>query len=254
MRLAILSDIHGNYHALQAVLDDLESVGEVDRIWNLGDYMAFGPHPAECVQAMYDLQQERGDETVQMIPGNTDRYVLTGERPSGRAARDDEGFNKRQQSFAARDAIFNWTLAQLNREQYEFIAKMRNELRLRVDGYGPVYGFHAVPGDDEGMQLKPGSDDGEARDALLDRQGRLAFTGHTHLQMNRDLGNWQVVNPGSIGLSFTDAKFAEWALVTIDGDNVEVDLRCVSYDYEAMLQMLKDSDHPDPDFVLSKIG
>jgi predicted phosphodiesterase len=252
--MAVLSDIHGNYHALQAVLDDLQNAGDFDRIWNLGDYMAFGPHPAECVQTMMDIQKKFGDDTVQMIPGNTDRYILTGERPSGRAVKDEDSFKELAANFSSRDAIFNWSLEQLNREQYEFLATMKHELRLRVDGYGPVYGFHAIPGDDEGMELKPGSDDGEARDALLDRQGKLAFTGHTHLQMNRDLGTWQVVNPGSIGMSFTDPHYAEWAIVTIEAATVDVDLRRVSYDYEAMIDDLQSTGHPDPPFMLNKLG
>jgi predicted phosphodiesterase len=76
MRLAVLSDIHGNRLALEAVLHDLKQCGGADKTWVLGDLCAFGPRPVECLHLIRDLPQ------TEVIRGNTDRYLVTGERPT----------------------------------------------------------------------------------------------------------------------------------------------------------------------------
>src|SRR5215510_1606230 len=57
MRLAVISDIHGNLAALEAVLYDLESLGGADLTWCLGDLAAFGPRPAECIRRIKALAE-----------------------------------------------------------------------------------------------------------------------------------------------------------------------------------------------------
>ena len=250
MRLAVFADIHGNHHALSAMLDDLNSVGDLDQIWCLGDCAAFGTQPAASVAALRALRDEHGKETVKVIGGNTDTYLVTGKRPVVPAAKDAEGLAKRQTTFAMRDDVLNWTLNQLTWDDYDFLAGIiGRETRTRAEGYGAIIGYHAIPGDDEPMSLRPDTADEEAADALLDRAGRLAIGGHTHIVMDRTVGTWRVLNPGSVGLSFTQYGKAEWALITIDGDRADVDFRTVDYDVDALLSEAESSDYPHPAFL-----
>lgn len=253
MRLAVFSDIHGNLIAFEAMLKDLEHVGEVDLIWCLGDLAAFGTRPAESVARVRELQAQYGEEKFKVIGGNTDRYLVTGKRPEVPAAKDESGFKKRQQSFAQRDAILQWNMNQLTWEDYEFLAKiLGKELRANMDGYGPVIGYHAIPGNDEPMSLRPDTPDEEALDALLDREGRLAIGGHTHLPMDRDLDRWRAINPGSVGLSFTQPGKAEWALLTFEGRSVDVDLRTVPYSTELLFAEIESVGYPHPAFITDR--
>ena len=71
----MVADIHGNDVALQAVLDDAAGC-QVDRWWVLGDLVLFGPRPAEVLELLRSLPG------IEMLRGNTDRYVLTGEQPA----------------------------------------------------------------------------------------------------------------------------------------------------------------------------
>lgn len=247
MRLAVLSDIHGNLIALEAVLADLEAAGAVDLIWCPGDLAAFGPRPAECVARIRALVEEHGEENVKVIGGNTDRYLVTGERPRIPPAKDDDGFQKRLQLFKGRDTVFNWNLAQLSYDDYAFLAKINGrEMQTTVPGYGRVIGCHAVPGDDEPTSLRPDSPDEEARDALLDREGRLAIVGHTHLKMDRDLGHWRVINPGSVGMSFSEPGKAEWALLTFDDGELTVDQRAIPYSIDDVIADAEAAGYPLP--------
>src|SRR5215470_4767909 len=100
MRLAILSDIHGNLLALEAVLQDLEEAGGADKLWILGDLVAYGPRPAECLARIRDLKEAK------VIAGNTDRYVFNGDRPGSGGAKDETEWQAKLENFRTRDANY----------------------------------------------------------------------------------------------------------------------------------------------------
>ena len=75
MKLALISDIHGNSVALDAVLADIDSQGSVDEVWVLGDLAALGPDPVGVLERLNALPK------VRFLRGNTDRYLVKGDRP-----------------------------------------------------------------------------------------------------------------------------------------------------------------------------
>src|SRR5687767_2240987 len=74
MRIALLADLHGNHIALDAVLADARSLG-IDHFWILGDFVAIGPEPVAVLDRVANLRH------TQFTRGNTDRYVVTDDRP-----------------------------------------------------------------------------------------------------------------------------------------------------------------------------
>ncbi len=255
MKLAVLSDIHGHLIALEAALADLDSVSDVEMIWVLGDLAALGPRPAECIQRVRDLIEQHGKEKCKVIGGNTDRYLVTGERFPAPAAKDEEHFKKQSANLITVSQLHDWNLQQIGWEAYEFLSKIiGRETSLHAKGYGHVIGYHAIPGDDESMALKPDSPDEEATDALLDREGRLGIGGHTHLQMDRSLGRWRAVNVGSVGISFDMPGKAQWGLFTFEEGEVTVDLRAVPYDPVSAIDDAKLAGHPDVAWWIKRLG
>lgn len=254
MRLAVFSDIHGNLTALEAFMEDLAQVGEVDMIWCLGDLAAFGPRPAECIRRIREWRESFGKEKFHILGGNTDRYLVTGERFPMPPAKEEEAFKNLSEQWQRRDVMLNWNLAQLGWEEYEFLAKILHvETGMMAKDYGPVIAYHGTPGSDESMALRPDSSDEEALDALLDREGVLAIGGHTHRVMDRQLGRWRAVNVGSVGLSFTQKGMVEWGLFTFDAGQLTLDLRSVPYDVEAVIADLAAVDHPVPEWIVRHI-
>ena len=250
MRLAVFADIHGNLPALNAALADMESAGEFDLIWCLGDLAALGGQPRECVQALLQLREAQGEEKVKIIGGNTDRYLVTGERMPAKAAENPADFAALRESSQRLNAVFAWNLQQLDWTDYDLLRQIVGaELRQDVPEYGRVIGIHAIPGDDEAMSLAPDSADEESADALLDRQGRLALCGHTHLVMDRAVGAWRVINPGSVGLSYGNPGLAEWALLEWQAGALTVDFRRVPYDTSATLKAWEALGYPEIDFI-----
>jgi len=254
MRLAVFSDIHGNLTAFEAMLSDLEKQGEFDQIWCLGDMAALGGQPHECIQKLRDLREHYTKDKFKIIGGNTDRYLVTGERFPMPPVKEEEHFETFRQNVTAMGAIYDWNLEQLTWDDYEVLAKIvGRELRQQVKGYGHVIGFHAIPGNDESMALRPSSDREEANDALLDRAGRLALCGHTHYAMQREVGSWIVVNPGSVGLSWANPGKAEWAVLEWTDNAVDVYFHQIAYDVDATLTQWEANGHPRIDWARNRL-
>lgn len=254
MRLALISDIHGNYPALQAVLADMKRSGDFDLIWCLGDLAALGGHPQECVQALISLREKHGEDAVKIIGGNTDRYLATGARIAFPPPQEEADFPAFRSNILSMSAIYHWNMERLSWADFALLRDIQGrELRLDVEGYGRVIGFHAIPGDDESVALRPDSADEEAADALLDRGGKLALCGHTHLALDRQVDGWRVINPGSVGLSFGNPGVAEWAILEWTDGALNVDMRRAPYDVKATLSAWQALGHPEMDWITPKL-
>ena len=254
MRLAILADIHGNLNAFEAALADLRSRGDIDQIWCLGDMAALGGQPAECIARLKALQESMGEDKVKLIGGNTDRYLVTGERMPTPLPTDADGFPAWRANQAAMHAMYAWTMTRLDWDDFAWLRPLIGaELRLKVEGFGHVLGFHAIPGDDESLSLRRDSPAEEAADALLDREGDLALVAHTHIAMDRTVASWRVINPGSVGLSFGNPGVAEWALLHWREGQLTVDLRRAQYDVPATLDAWEKLGHPAMDWIAPRL-
>ena len=114
MRMAAISDIHGNLPALEAALADMEGCGEFDLIWCLGDLAALGGNAHECVQSLLNLRAQKGEDVVKIIGGNTDRYLVTGARIAFPPPKDEEDFAAYRANILRMSAINAWNMAQLS--------------------------------------------------------------------------------------------------------------------------------------------
>ncbi len=243
MRLAILADIHGNQRALEAVLNDLKQAGGADRTWVLGDLCAFGPRPAECVQMVRAIPQ------VEVIGGNTDRYLTTAQFPASHP-KDEAAWQKLPADLRETVDDLVWTMSKLSFADYEYLAKLPHGLEVEAPGYGWAIGYHGSPGNDEYLML-PDTPAEEVLDQFLDQEGRLGFGGHTHVPMDRDLGLWRVVNVGSVGMPKDEVR-ACYVIATFEGDGVSLDFRRVEFDLEAVFADLRQLQHPALESVIER--
>jgi Calcineurin-like phosphoesterase len=145
-----MADIHGNEVALRAVLDDAASC-RVDRWWVLGDLVLLGPRPAEVLELLRSLPD------IEMLRGNTDRYVLTGEQPAPHAtAADAAGSTELVERYGLMAAGIGWTRGVLCQAGLlGALADLRPELRVRLPDGTSVLGVHALPGADDGPGIEP---------------------------------------------------------------------------------------------------
>lgn len=200
MRIGIISDIHGNYTALRTVL---ESMGQVDTIWCLGDLVGYGPQPDECIETVATLPGL-------CIPGNHDWGVL--ERL------DVDAFSRDAR------AILEWTQEILTPEHTQYLQSLPMTMKAFGAGFTLV---HASPRNPMWEYLL---DLFDAAECFQHFASRYCFVGHTHVPLifrdaggvvkaaipepgeairlnvrptsdGESEGNWSrmIINPGSVG-------------------------------------------------------
>jgi predicted phosphodiesterase len=236
-RLAVLSDIHGNLLALEAVLADIEAQGIPDTCWMLGDLAAFCPWPSATIARLRALPH------AAFLRGNTDRYLATGRRPMMLPACSAEEWAGVPARLAERDANFRWTVEQLSFTDYEFLRDLRNRLTMDIPGYGRMIAAHATPANDE-TNLYPDTPDDEIRPYLVGLDARLMLYGHTHCPVDRMVNGIRIVNSGSVGLPLDGDPRAAYALLDFEHRECTVTIRRVSYDREAVIAELERVNHP----------
>ena len=222
MRLGLLSDIHGNLFAFEAVLAELEGE-ELDQIVCLGD-VAVGPQGVECLARVREL----GWPVVQ---GNWDAWFV-----DGMPAPKDEMEGRLIQ-------IGECWADKLSDDDLAFMRTFVPTLDLQLDGETALC-FHGSPRSNEEQILATTSDE-ELTEMLDGRRADLFLGGHTHLQLFRRHERSLLVNAGSVGMPFTDwwtervriAPWAEYAILTAGDGQVRVDLRRTSYDVDALLEL-----------------
>lgn len=219
MQIAIISDIHNNIVALEAVLIDLEQRGGADHIVVAGDMFAFCAAPKEVLAALRGLPRAR------FLMGNAERYLLEGTYPT---VPDGSGWQN--------DLLltFHWTAEQLGREGLEFLESLPAYQVIWL-GDWQLLAVHGSPrSDEEGLTME--TDASEFERMAIDPQVLVVACGHTHVPMDRSVGRLRVVNAGSVGIPFDGDPRASYAVISTPGPNgsdlIHVELRRVAYDVE----------------------
>jgi predicted phosphodiesterase len=243
--IAVLSDIHGNLPALQAVLADAEAQGPVDAHWVLGDLAAFCPWPSESIATLRTLPDAR------FVQGNTDRYLVSGERPQMPVS-SSKDWKRVSDRLARRDASFRWAVERLSYEDFRFLRDLPSRLEAEVPGCGRVIAVHANALDDETF-LDPDATDDELRSFFGGLKASLVLYGHTHRPFDRVLDGQRVVNPGSVGLPFDGDPRAAYLLVECGDTGCGVRRRRVEYDVERAVAAMELLDHPDRKRIVERL-
>ena len=242
MRLAILSDIHGNPLALDAVLADIQRQGEVDAYWVLGDFAALGYDPVTPLEKMTALPH------ASFTRGNTDRYVVTEDLPVPPEKALEDPALLSQVIEATRS--FSWTRGYLSAAGWlDWFTNLPLEVRTTLPDGTRLLGVHASPGRDDGPGIQPRHSDGELERRLAGCQADVVMVGHTHVPLDRQVGRIRAINLGSVSNPVTPGLQATYVLLNADEHGYRMQLRRVDYDREAVIKAIEQARHPTPSFL-----
>jgi predicted phosphodiesterase len=234
MRIALISDIHGNLVSLEAVLADIDRTG-VDQIVCLGDVTVYGPQPQQVIQRLKALN-------CPVIMGNHDLDLL---KPHPVQTGTDV--------LPWEEELVAWCADQLSTDDIEYSRSFQPWIEVTLDADTRLFCFHGSPKSnmDQVLATTPGPE----LDKMLEGHTAVVMAGgHTHVQMLRQHKGVILINPGSVGCPLEQMPFkglprylpwAEYAFVNWLDGMLSIDLRRVSIDLEATKQAALDSDMPD---------
>jgi predicted phosphodiesterase len=238
MRIALLSDIHGNLVALDAVLADIKALGGVDQSWILGDLVAVGAQPIQVLERLAALPNAR------FTHGNTDRYITDGKRPHPHR-RDVRADISKLDGFKEVVSSISWTAGAVSTAGWmPFLDALPLEQRLTLPDGTRLLGVHASPGQIDGKGLRPDYSITEMKERVEGCDADLLCVGHTHWPMNVQIGDTRAINLGSVGNPLTADGRAWYALLDADDDGYHIRHRRVAYDHADVYATVKAMRHP----------
>jgi putative phosphoesterase len=228
MRVAIISDIHGNIAALEAVLEDLRQIEPVRAVYCLGDLVGYAAFPNHVIDRIRQ-------ENIPTIVGNYDDGVGFDRDECGCAYRDPE-----EQRLG--DLSLRWTQRTVTPEGKAFLRSLRAEIRFEVDHKR----FRLVHGSPRRMN------EYLFEDRPLSSFQRLAASsecdvlifGHTHKPYTKRVDGVLFINAGSVGKPKDGDPRACYVVLDTSGD-VAVEFRRIPYDIASMATAIRQSELPD---------
>jgi len=215
MLIGLISDVHSNVVALEAVLSEMDAIG-VEKILHAGDIVGYNPYPNETIE----LFRKR---KIISIRGNHERALVSG---------DTSNFNW----YAA--CALRWTSNTIGRENLVYISKLKDTEAISVDNTG-IFLAHGSPNDlDEYVypeDIEPG--------LLTMTSSDILVLGHTHIQFKKQFKEGIIVNPGSVGQPRDKDPASAFAI--LDTDTKGIELKRIGYDLEKVIEDMRKTYLPE---------
>jgi len=244
MRLAVISDMHGNCYALDQVLNDIHEQG-IEQIVCLGDAIQGGAEPAQTLDRLRELH-------CPIVMGNADAWLLTGQETS-----PEEKVSEKQL------AVREWSLAQLSDDDRDFMQQFLPTIEIRLETDQKLLCFHGSPYSFDDIILPETAD--ETMHKYLDGWDAMLLTGgHTHTQQLRRIGSqsWYF-NPGSVSLAYNWElskkqlhvdPWADYAIISAESQNFGLTFRHVSLDTNEIVRLVRASGRPYAEDLVALYG
>lgn len=239
MRVAVISDMHGNDLAFELVEADIQKQ-QVDQIVCLGDAVQGGPQPAQVVQRLRRLNGP-------VVMGNADAWLISGQE-TGDEDIPAERLKKMKE-------IRAWSLSQLTEDELDFIAGFQPTVTIPLETDLELLCFHGSPASFDDLIL-PAIAEQEFQKFLGLYADKVLTGGHTHAQQVRRNGKYFFFNPGSVGFAYSHQQseegfradpWAEYALLTAENSLLSLEFRRLPFDARELIQIYRESGRPFAD-------
>jgi putative phosphoesterase len=230
MKVAFISDIHGNALALESVLEDIHKKN-VDKIYVLGDLCYRGPEPKRSLELVHSLNTE-------VIKGNADEWVVRGVRQGEVPEKVLELMNTER----------DWTVTQLEPSDIKYLENLPTQIQYEDHGV-VVNAFHATPNSLFDV-VPPAADDEVLQTTLMkSNDAQIYIYAHIHKPYIRYLNGKVVMNIGSVGLPFDGLTKSSYGLVEIEEGSLRTSIERVDFDVERVVELYKEVNYPNAEMM-----
>lgn len=211
MKIAIISDIHGNIDALESVLEDIRQEG-CSKIFCLGDIAMAGPAPKETISRIHALMQSKD---FYIIQGNTDKML---------SVFSFDTYNSVLKTNAVMGSSYMADSKYLDEDEKKFLASLPEKLEIELFGI-KILLVHGSPRKNN-ENIFPNLKIEEVEEMIKDTDADIIFCGHTHMPCGYQTNTEQtVVNVGSVGRPFSETPDACYAVLSIDENNSSFEIK-----------------------------
>ena len=223
MKIAIISDIHANTLALEAVLNQINSL-KVDKIFCLGDILMAGYDPNGTAKIILGLNN------LEIIQGNTDKMV---------ACFSQELLEKAKNKFPCMGYALEDDLKIIDKKYKDFVRNLPENKYIEINGL-KIQLVHGSPRQQD-ENIYPNLALNDVEKMVESSNADLILCGHTHIPCGYSLNSGKtVVNVGSAGRSMTEDKMPYWALLEINDDGTfQIEHKSVKYDNAKVSEIIK---------------
>jgi putative phosphoesterase len=241
MKFAILTDVHGNFDALDTVLDDIDSRKDIKKIYNLGDNIGVGHETNKVLDEIF----ERDD--MEIIAGNHDEAVMSivNDTPYPEDLKDK--FYEHHQ----------WIESHLDEDYYDKLNALPRVIEKTLNNKKVMFIHYEIPNDKldtpiDGQPFSPIVEPTEENIKSLfeDKDADLIVFGHNHTVHLFDDKSKVYFNPGSVGLN--NGAYAVYGIVTIDENEISFERVKIPYDNEEFLRGFKEKQVPAKELIFDK--
>ena len=228
MKIAVFSDIHSNYEALAAVIDDINK-NDFDKVYFLGDVLSKGPNPKECLDLVMN-------NNINFVLGNHELYYLRG-------VEIDDNISDIEKEHQA------WIKSNLNNFHREYLLNCNLEINEEFEGV--KVSFKHFFQKDSNLDYPFCSIDILSTDEInniIDREeSDLIFIGHEHRIFEINFNNKKVVDVGSSGCT-TNNK-THYFIVNICNGKYNIEKKEIFYNRERFEKVFLNSNYPEKDLI-----
>lgn len=234
MRFGIITDIHNNFTALSAVMEQLNQM-QCDKIICCGDIIGIGPYPEETVQYMMQIPN------LIAVRGNHEEYLLDG-MPNDYPNKENMSFEEMKHH--------KWEHNLLSAESVAFLKSLPYKTDIICEDFTISVMHYCMNSDGhyDYAHYKPAPTENDLKDMFANVKGDIILYGHNHCR-NICKGDKLYINAGALGCPAQDKNLARAVILNIENGNAEIQTVDVKYNVKDVIQSIDKINYPDAENI-----